>query len=397
MREDDIEIYEPSKKKHKEGVRWPPPFEASDVCYIFDPRSGLFYEGETDFFYDPKTKLYYGNKQKKYFELVPGEKPLYREVSQRKHTTSQETSVLVGTEKNDGSIGDQCQNDYTKFSEPIEADDTNKNEKKKIAICLKTKPGTFISKIALPTAPAQPLDIVRNIDNSTKTNPIESSHNKKHKKDMEKWLQRDKKIEDDNEDPAMARLNCESSTIQVNPLTSSKDICTNATMTSKVVGTIKGKPVCLLCKRKFETIEKLKQHIQLSALHKQNLEKKRKLEELEKGQAAGYRDRARERRGLYGSDYSTGTNISEDQNIVNGPSLTKARSVAATETVNPDQCLGDTNVGNKLLQKLGWNGGLLGRDSNRNGDGNSSQRNVSEKLKQDWKRIESMAGGKRSV
>lgn len=389
MHEDDRKYHdEPSKKKQK-GDRWPPPFEASDVCYIFDPRSGLFYEGETDFFYDPKTKLYYGNKQKKYFELVPGGKPPYREVSQQKHATSQETVEPVTKEK-DASSGEQRQNNYDNPSEQKESEDPTKSDKKKIAICLKTKPGTFISKIALPVAPAQSLDTVRHTVNSFKSNPTESSQNKKHKEDMEKWSQRSKDTDDVIQN-----------TTQVNTLHSSKDTCTNASMAKKVMGTVKGKPVCLLCKRKFETVEKLNQHIQLSALHARNLEKKRKLEELENGtstsQAAGYRDRAKERRGLYGSEYSNEINLSENQNIVNGPSLTKARSVSTTETVNPDQCLGDNNVGNKLLQKLGWNGGLLGRDNDRNESANFSQKKISENLKKDWERIESIAGGKRNI
>ncbi len=36
---------------------WPPHFESSCASYIFDARSGMFYEPASDFFYEPKTKL----------------------------------------------------------------------------------------------------------------------------------------------------------------------------------------------------------------------------------------------------------------------------------------------------------------------------------------------------
>jgi hypothetical protein len=59
-----------------------------------------------------------------------------------------------------------------------------------------------------------------------------------------------------------------------------------------------------------------------------------------------------------------------------------------TEIIRPEDTLNDTNnVGNKLLQKMGWSSGeLLGRTTvNTNGD------DVASNLKSDWERIESIA------
>ena len=79
-----------------------------------------------------------------------------------------------------------------------------------------------------------------------------------------------------------------------------------------------------------------------------------------------------------------------------GPSLDKARTVTTTEQLTPDQNLGESNVGNKLLQKLGWKSGAsLGRKE----DSISSNTEVNsakmmdklDKLKQDWERIETIA------
>ena len=81
-----------------------------------------------------------------------------------------------------------------------------------------------------------------------------------------------------------------------------------------------------------------------------------------------------------------------------GPSLEKARTVTTTETVAPDANLGATNVGNKLLQKLGWkNGESLGRRPDENtGSGPSlvGKEHTLVKLKQDWERIENLSGNK---
>ena len=65
-----------------------------------------------------------------------------------------------------------------------------------------------------------------------------------------------------------------------------------------------------------------------------------------------------------------------------------AASIVPTEIIRPEDTLNDTNnVGNKLLQKMGWSSGeLLGRTTvNTNGD------DVASNLKSDWERIESIA------
>ena len=71
--------------------------------------------------------------------------------------------------------------------------------------------------------------------------------------------------------------------------------------------TTSNKPVCLLCRRKFASIEKLKKHEELSALHKENLEKKASEEAAKKAkevETAEYRDRALERRIMHGPETS---------------------------------------------------------------------------------------------
>jgi hypothetical protein len=52
--------------------------------------------------------------------------------------------------------------------------------------------------------------------------------------------------------------------------------------------------------------------------------------------------------------------------------------------VDPQETLGESNVGNKMLQKLGWKSGTnLGR--------NAGGESTGEALKKDWERIEQLA------
>ena len=259
-----------------------------------------------------------------------------------------------------------------------------KSEKNKIAICIKKKTLNS-SKKASSQASSATLDTTK-----VTTDETAPSHTqKKHEVDMEKWSQRVREMRDED-------------TTQSNTNEECKDEQTKIKMTAS------GKPICLICKRKFASIEKLHQHEKLSKLHQENLAKKKAQEAIAvtaakpnekehitpKAPNPEYRDRAKERRTMYVPEPSSGM-AEVNQSIVDmGPSLDRARAVVETEAVAPDQCLGETNVGNKLLRSLGWKGGSLGR-ANANGDTSVSEDGVKDKLKQDWERIETIASGNR--
>ncbi|XP_042360145.1 RNA-binding protein 5-like isoform X2 [Plectropomus leopardus] len=120
------------------------------------------------------------------------------------------------------------------------------------------------------------------------------------------------------------------------------------------------KMVCLLCRRQFPTKDALLRHQQLSDLHKQNLEIQRRsklteaeLEELERKETElKYRDRAAERREKYG--------------VPEPPAPKKKFYQPPTPTVSYEQPTKDgltsDNIGNKMLQAMGWKEGKgLGR------------------------------------
>lgn len=157
-----------------------------------------------------------------------------------------------------------------------------------------------------------------------------------------------------------------------------KEIRDDSTSTQNVPMTITNKPVCLLCKRKFPSIEKLKKHEELSVLHKENVQKKKKEDEAKKA-SVEYRDRALERRLMHGPENAVAL-LPVDVDASRPPKI---------DIVHPEDNLGDSNIGNQMLQKLGWkSGSSLGRGTSGAED---EMAKVQSTLVKDWQKIESLA------
>lgn len=113
------------------------------------------------------------------------------------------------------------------------------------------------------------------------------------------------------------------------------------------------KLICNLCKRQLTSAEALAKHAKLSDLHKKNLELRRSnAKKNESGNAKiVYRDRAKERRMKYGdTDEPTPSKLKEK--------YLKARElVDMPVTASVAEPIGSENVGNRLLQKMGWTEG----------------------------------------
>ncbi|XP_075233397.1 RNA-binding protein 5 [Lycorma delicatula] len=115
------------------------------------------------------------------------------------------------------------------------------------------------------------------------------------------------------------------------------------------------KLACLLCKRQFPSKDVLIKHQQLSDLHKQNLEQWYKSRGLDPSDAQQktqqYRDRAKERRLKYGEPDQPQPNRLKETYM-------KAREATVTYEEPTKMGLGSDNLGNKLLQKMGWQEGM---------------------------------------
>lgn len=121
------------------------------------------------------------------------------------------------------------------------------------------------------------------------------------------------------------------------------------------------KMACLLCKRQFPNKQTLLKHQQLSDLHQKNLEEWYRSIGISREDASRksiqYRDRAKERRVKY-----------NEPDVPPSNKLKENYMKAKEATVNYEQPnkyrIGGDNVGNKLLQKMGWQEGMgLGKSN----------------------------------
>jgi RNA-binding protein 5/10 len=347
--EDEVELDEfgrqraPQNLSRKAPDEWPPCFETHGSSYVFDTRCAMFYQSDSGFFYDPKTKLYYGNKQGAYFRYDESKKPPFEQVQ----------NAILGSEESSNLLDPIISSKST---------DRNKKDAGKKRISIKLKSETLASakqkkkeKVVadVKQAPVPPA-------------PGSSRVQKQYGAAMDKWSERqvEKEIEVKQQEKSKEKV--------------------------KVVKTIKGQPICLLCKRKFPTIEKLHYHEKASALHQENLAKQASLINTESSDLSrsDYVDRAQQRRAMHGMESSSMTAPS-----LRVPAASPHTSPAGfPPTTHPSENLGQTNIGNQMLQKLGWKSGdSLGRQG-----GDANQNVVQNAIVKDWEKIEAIArnGGK---
>jgi len=245
-------------------TEWPPVFETSGASFIFDARSGMFYEPASDFFYDPKTKLYYSNKKQNYFRFVADANPQFQPYGvQQNIVTDGSTAFAHGvdpvSEATATAVLPQADASASLSTEANASDTTKPLEKaepkSKIAICLKTS--TLPSKDSAKQSLSQVAAIEKSkliekkmisrkeASQSTPSTPAPSANHshKVHAKDMDKWSERVKEMRDD-------------ATLKTPITEGGKETDAVQANTPKIVKTPSGQPICVLCKRKFANVEK---------------------------------------------------------------------------------------------------------------------------------------------
>ncbi|XP_055295047.1 RNA-binding protein 5-B-like [Sitodiplosis mosellana] len=118
------------------------------------------------------------------------------------------------------------------------------------------------------------------------------------------------------------------------------------------------KLTCLLCKRAFQSLDILNKHIKMSNLHKENLQKLNlnTQNESSSGNGMAYRDRAKERRLKYGEVDPPPPNRSRER----FEKEMKKQSVHIQKQASSNLAhvpIDQSNLGNRLLQKMGWKDG----------------------------------------
>jgi len=338
MPKDDLDVF-----------RWPPAFESSGSDYVFDPRSNMFYEPKSDFFFDCHSKLYYSNKKKAYFCLADQSTMTFEEIL---------------PEKSSGK----------KSMEPNAHD---KGEKKKsIQIRIKSK---SLSRPRQPSVPRgrsdekldpKRLEQIQNVEKwnnqmslkTTMLQPRISSSLPRTLATSSDCIGSMQKVLD------MAKIASQelSSRVELDLSDTKQDL-------KGIVSTAAGQPICVVCRRKFASVDQLRRHEQHSELHKTNIAKSKVSDTtsaVTQATPTQYQDRAKKRRLLH-----------SDLPVVLQNKRHHSVDVLERQVVNPGFALGEQNIGNQLFQKMLSTSSSTGKATS----------TVSESIRDDWKRIEQLA------
>jgi len=398
--EDDTDQHRKKRsepKGRKKSIEWPPCFQKKESAFAFDARSAMFYEPLSNFFYDPKSKLYYGNKKCAYYRYDETKDPPFVEVQKL-------TSDQVEEQKQQHQGGNN-----TGIIEPEKIEMDGKDPAAAAALTTKPKIAIrFKTKKVKSSAPAvveqqQPAAIGATVSKAKQQQIANIG------KWNEKQAELKKSESSDQPSPTDGKREGEEQTLSLSQ--------------AKVRTTAKGEPICMICKRKFPNLAKLRLHEKSSELHKKNLLKlqraktkkdekqsqpqetiatgtKRKLDVENSEQPAKaatspppsvYTDRAEKRRQLHGVDlgapvHHNGLHMLEQGLEANTEQMTASVPIGSNSSAN---LLDETNVGHKLLTKMGYQAEY---PSDQNPGNNSGKpKTANDHLRKEWDRIEAMA------
>lgn len=332
--------------------------------YQFDETSGYYYDSSTGLYYDANSQYYYNSETANYLYWDP-EKSTYIQAPQTDSTTR--SQATVSAEPSGQSKQTVVEAQPQTAAAPIAANSENGKEAPETK-----KPDVKQDKVKVA---------------------------KKIVKDMEKWAkQLNQKKEyasqamqlqavDDApppsstprpalsvprstngyadvgftilENPARLKANLDTTLTRVVSYASDSDTEANEPTHGAPINEKNlvdyDKLTCLLCKRAFQSLEILNKHTKLSNLHKENLQKLQ-ASAAEESAAAAYRDRAKERRKKYGEVDPPPPNRAREryEKEMRKQNATMQKQASSSLAATP---IGESNVGNRLLQKMGWSEG----------------------------------------
>lgn len=292
----------------------------------FESSGSVFvFDSRSGMFYHAESEFFYDPKSKMYYG---NKKQAYFRFDDTLDPPFEQVEKVEGEHKSNLEA-ERALDPLPKLSTKIEG-------KKGISINLKTK----------SLKPKKPKTAKQESSAAAAAAAANSKLQKKHAVDMDKWS--DRQVEKRVEERQIQR-------------------------------TAKGEPLCPLCRRKFPTVEKLLHHERVSKLHKENLVKMQQQKETANAtDPKDYVDRAKQRRDMYGGPETSVPSVLLP--TMPAPPATKE----AVPSV-PQSNLNETNIGNQLLQKMGWKEGKsLGRQGRPDGSSTTT-------LVKDWERIEALA------
>jgi len=319
----------------KDRTKWERPANLSE-SFKLDPNTGRYYDKESGFYYDPASCLYHHSSTGVYYRW-DATNSRYLQVDERG------VAIQADTKSDDGKGKGGSQE-----SQSQKVDQKKKKEKKKksfgsIAFTIKKaptkpkpaakvqlKPSKDVAELAAAAAKAAAAAsaALAALKPRTKISPVGTGGA-----------------------PPWASLSASPAT---DPIPED--------LRGQKMHLQLAKKICTLCKRKFQTLEKLFQHVRISALHRKNLqllEVKRVADAdrvaRSKPPPGRKREDRRKRRGGESRDRD------RDQDRDRGPSAFEQMVSKAASVKKPIE---ESNKGSRMLKAMGWKKGQgLGKNS----------------------------------
>merc|ERR1719211_784041 len=304
------------------GVEYPR-YPTPDVStYTFDDASGYYYDGATQLYYDANSQYYFDSKANKYVYWSPEHHTFLPAPDESTTSTTKAEDEKKKDEKKDKvKTAKRIAKDMEKWAKTL----NQKKDAAKSALSQPLQQQVQVSKSTEDVA----FSILQNRDENNEGLARLSGYGSD-------------SAEEDNSNSAANSANSAANTIEEQQFTDWSKLA------------------CLLCKRQFPSRDKLTKHNEKSDLHRSNLESWRN-EQTESASGSsmlggsGYRDRAKERRQKYGLD-----DEGPRPNKLKEKYLAAMEESANQETATNQKTkkLDSSNIGSKMLQKMGWKEGL---------------------------------------
>lgn len=240
--------------------------------YVWDEKSGYYFDQSSGLYYDPKTKYYYNPTDEKYY--------MWNEtVNQYETVASQQTVDTQAPAAPGAETGEKGK--VAKATKAMNA----KKIAKDMERWAKAKNRQQAKANPLPKAePEQPMEEPSTVQSG---NSIAL------------------KIAQDYADPVYQQVQSAPTGVappppSIFPISNPNPAMTDEQINRKYEDL--AAIACLLCKRKFPSVDNLRRHQELSDLHKTSLVAERESQASGEGSMLDYRDRAAERRSKFGAE-----------------------------------------------------------------------------------------------
>lgn len=245
--------------------QWPPCFETEGGAYVFQAASGYFYEPVSEYYYCPKSKLYYNSDTGAYFRYEPGLNPpfvLFNPPLPLMTTTTTSTEISAATTESALKPEGNGVSTAGISRKPVVMSigfGGNKGTKPKAAATapiVNTATKGVFENIAKWGSIRDQDDSEKSVVESTTTNLA-----------VEKTTSPTLSLSE------VAAVTASGSSYSGNANAIKAIVNNTAPVSSNTEPGLSTKPVCLLCRRQFNSADQLLRHEKESKLHAENLAK----------------------------------------------------------------------------------------------------------------------------